>query len=57
MKESEKIKQEIIEFCKTHNFDYDSSKDLLAVYLDALIEASKVEQMQRVHDKLGIKNK
>jgi len=57
MNETQKIKQEIIELCNTHSFEYESTRDLLAVYLDALIEGAKVEQMQKIHDKLGIKNK
>ena len=57
METTEEIKQQIIEFCKNHNFEYESSKDLLGVYLDNLIGAASVEQMQRVHDKMGINKK
>ena len=57
METTEEIKQQIIEFCKNHNFEYESSKDLLEVYLGKLIFAARVEQMHKVHDKMGINKK
>ncbi len=52
---SKEIINEIMQFCKTHNFEYESSKDLLQLQLENLVEQSKVEQMHKVHEKMGIK--
>lgn len=42
------MKKEILEFCIRHNFNYESSKDLLQAYLTALVEKAKMEQMADV---------